>query len=168
MSTTTDVLDEPFVDLPNCLTQEQRAELSAALVKVAAWVEYTDAPIHRYMGQLDLTFYASWLEEQEQAVLNDNVDLLVKAIGGMVRKQPSGEYMHLRRDFGAGLVVQYSLGRAAVCEARVVGKEEHWGGEYTDKERAVELQAELDKIKKKEQVDVLEYDCAPILGRDAA
>lgn len=171
---------QPKITLAGEATRGERQAFAAALRELADFIATSDAPILRsYLNLTVRGVVSSALQDQERRVFESRPRALVRAIGGRVKKEVSqhSDDLTLRRrfdklggySFQAGAVsMVWVINREQVCVAKPTGRKRKIKkyGEYTDPEAAKALQVALDRLTATEEVDVVEWDCQPVLGAD--
>lgn len=82
----------------------------------------------------------------------DEMAMFSRMIGGHRQKEGSDEYLRVRRNLGGGVDIRVIGEREQVCTRRVVGTE------------TVEVPAVEAQEARTETREIIEWDCAPVLG----
>lgn len=86
------------------------------------------------------------------ATTPDELATFSRVIGGARRKDASDDFVRVIRDLGGGVAIRVIGDREQVCTRRVVGTE-------TVEVPAVEAQEARTEVR-----EIVEWDCAPVLG----
>lgn len=113
------------------------AEYAQGLRQIAAW----------YEGHPDAPRPALKLEVFALAGSPENIASVIRALGG-VKKEYNESFIWLTRDFG-GVELKFYVARSAVCTKRVVS-----------------VQHIPEQVVPARDVEVIEWDCKPILSGD--
>lgn len=126
--------------------QEQRDLATARAAGLRAMADHIEANPALAGDQYDRVNLTLFVNDPEAFAA------LVSALGDSRVKRGVGEFMEVRRDFGADVIIEVNCRRELVCEATVVGRETVEVPDPAAPKITVER-------------DVIEWKCSPILGQ---
>lgn len=127
----------------------ERAERQAA--RVAAYVEGLRALADLIEATPELAGNYPTITHLTIADGAEDLARLASLLGGDRHKRPSERYMGITRDISGGVAIEVYAPREEVCERRVVGFR-------------TEMVPDPDAPLVERTVEVVEWECAPVLG----